>query len=431
MKRGCGLIFMAVEIIDSYWLDAGARLAAALGCGLLTGTERERRKGQGPERALAGIRSFTLASVLGCACMLAGGLPLVVVGAAMVSGLNVAAYWRSRSGDPGVTTEIALLLTFVIGALCVKSLPLAAALAVGMTGLLAAREPMHRFALHWLSEAEIRDGLLLGALALMALPLVPDRPLWGPVLNPYVITRLLVLLLGIQALAHFAGRLLASRHAMALSGFASGFASSTATIASLGLKVRQASALARASAGAALLSCVATLLQLLLVAASVSGAWLKSLWLPTLGGAMVALIWGMWMVRSGSAGSREAAEQTALAQGRMFSLREALLIAALLTGIQAGVHALSLWLGDAGLLAGTLLASLFEVHAAMAAIFVQGPPEGPASAALVRAVTLGVVVHALAKCVNAGLTGGAAYARAFVPGQLVHTAVFVGLLVSF
>lgn len=420
---------MATEILDTYWLDAGARLAAALGCGLLVGTERERRKGQGPDRALAGIRSFALASVLGCACMLAGGLSLALVGAAMVAGLSVVGHWRSRSGDPGVTTEIALLLTYVIGAMCVQSLPLAAALAVGMTVLLAAREPMHRFALHWLSEAEIRDGLLLGALALMALPLVPDRPLWGPVLNPYVITRLLVLLLGIQALAHFAGRLLASRDAMALSAFASGFASSTATIASLGLKVRQGNAPAKASGGAALLSCVATLLQLLVVAASVSGEWLKLIWLPSLAGAVVALLWGVWTIRSGLAEAKGVAGQTSPAQGRVFSLREALLIAALLTGIQAGVHGLSLWLGDAGLLAGTLLASLFEVHAAMAAIFVQGLPEGHGGGTLVRALALGVVVHALAKCVNAGVTGGAAYARAFVPGQLVHTAVFVALLV--
>lgn len=419
---------MPAEILGSYWLDAGARLAAALGCGLLAGTERERRKGQGPDRALAGIRSFSLASVLGCACMLTGGLPLVVVGAAMVAGLSVAGHWRSRSGDPGVTTEIALLLTYVIGVICVQSLPLAAALAVGMTVLLAAREPMHRFALHWLSEAEIRDGLLLGALALMALPLVPDRPLWGPVLNPYVITQLLVLLLGIQALAHFAGRLLASRDAMALSAFASGFASSTATIASLGLKVRKGHAPAKASAGAALLSCVATLLQLLVVAASISGAWLKLLWLPSLAGAVVALLWGAWVVRAGTADARSVTDQKPPAQGRVFSLREALLIAALLTGIQAGVHGLSLWLGDAGLLAGTLLASLFEVHSAMVAIFVQGLPEAPGGDTLVRALALGVVVHALAKCVNAGVTGGAAYAWAFAPGQLVHTAVFVGLI---
>lgn len=420
---------MAAGILDPDLMHAAARLAAALGCGLLVGVERERRKGRGPARALAGMRSFAVTSVLGCACMLAGGLPLTIVGAAFVAGLSVAAYWRSRSRDPGVTTEIALVLTFVIGALCVQALPLAAALSVGLTALLAARRPMHRFARHWLSAGEMRDGLLLGALALLALPLMPDRPLWGPALNPYVIARLLVLLLGIQALAHLAGRLLRTRHALALSAFASGFVSSTATIASLGLKVRQAGAPAKASAGAALLSCVATLGQALAVAASVSGAWLEKLWLPLLAGALTALLWGGWLIRSGTPREADAAGGMPEAPERMFSLREALMIAALLTGIQAGVYGLGLWLGDAGLLAGTLLASLFEVHAAMAALFVQAPPDAAAGGALVRAVALGLVVHALAKCVNAGLSGGAAYARAFIPGQLVHTSVCVGLLV--
>lgn len=423
---------MAAAIFDLELLEAGTRLAAALGCGLLVGVERERRKGRGPARALAGMRSFAITSVLGCACMLAGGLPLTTVGAALVAGLTVAAYWRSRSRDPGVTTEIALLLTFVIGALCVESLPLAAALAVGLTALLAARRPMHRFARHWLSTGEMRDGLFLGALALLALPLMPDRPLWGPALNPYVITRLLVLLLGIQALAHLAGRLLRTRHAMALSAFASGFVSSTATIASLGLKVRQAEAPPKASAGAALLSCVATLAQLLVVAASISAAWLKLLWLPALAGMAIALLWGGWLIRSGTSANTDLdiSEAKPAAPERMFSLREALVIAALLSGIQAAVYALGLWLGDAGLLVGTLLASLFEVHAAMAALFVQASPDAANSTSLVRAVALGVTVHALAKCVNAGLSGGAAYARAFIPGQLVHTTVCVGLLVS-
>lgn len=419
-------------MLDQDLWRAATQLAAALGCGLLVGVERERRKGRGPARALAGMRSFAVTSVLGCACMLAGGLALTVVGAALVAGLSVAAYWRSRSRDPGVTTEIALMLTFVIGALCVRALPLAAALAIGLTALLAARRPMHRFARHWLSAGEMRDGLLLGALALLALPLMPDRPLWGPALNPYVITRLLVLLLGIQALAHLAGRLLLTRHAMALSAFASGFVSSTATIASLGMKVRQAGAPAKASAGAALLSCVATLAQTLVVAASISGAWLKLLWLPASAGALVALLWGGWLIRSGSPGetddSEEAGKRPSPAE-RMFSLREALTIAALLTGIQAAVYGLGLWLGDAGLLAGTLLASLFEVHAALAALFVQGPPGSAGGAALVRAVALGLAVHALAKSVNAGLSGGAAYARAFIPGQWLHTAVCVALLV--
>lgn len=40
-------------------------LAAAFGAGLLIGIERKRRKGQGAQRALAGIRTFTLAALMG------------------------------------------------------------------------------------------------------------------------------------------------------------------------------------------------------------------------------------------------------------------------------------------------------------------------------------------------------------------------------
>ena len=276
-----------------------AALGAALGCGLLIGIERERRKGTGPGRALAGVRSFALACVAGAACMLLGGLWLSLVGAAFIAALGVVAHARDRSGDPGVTTEIALLLTFVIGALCTTDLALAAALAVVVTVLLAAREHMHRFANQWLRQGEVRDGLLLGALALIAVPLLPDHAYWGPVLNPRALATLLALLLAIQTLAHLAQRLLKTRHALMLSSLASGFVSSTATIATLGAQVRQGRADAPVMAGAALLSCVATLLQLLAVAAAVQPRWLAVLGLPLLAGALLVGLWGGWMVRQG------------------------------------------------------------------------------------------------------------------------------------
>ena len=47
-------------------------LAAALGGGLLIGIERERRKGTGPHRALAGVRTFTLAALAGAGAQLTG-----------------------------------------------------------------------------------------------------------------------------------------------------------------------------------------------------------------------------------------------------------------------------------------------------------------------------------------------------------------------
>ena len=46
-----------------------AVLATALGCGLLVGLDRERRKLRGPRRPLAGLRTFALTSVSGAAAM--------------------------------------------------------------------------------------------------------------------------------------------------------------------------------------------------------------------------------------------------------------------------------------------------------------------------------------------------------------------------
>ena len=53
-------------------------------------------------------------------------------------------------------------------------------------------------------------------------------------------------------------------------------------------------------------------------------------------------------------------------------------VAALLAGIQALVHGMELWLGRGGLIAGTLLAALADLHSALAAAFLSaGPATGP------------------------------------------------------
>jgi len=83
-------------------------LAVALGIGLLIGTERERRKGTGPERSAAGLRTFTLASLTGAVSFIAGGAPLLAVTTAGIFGLAALGYWRRVTDDPGLTTEVAL-----------------------------------------------------------------------------------------------------------------------------------------------------------------------------------------------------------------------------------------------------------------------------------------------------------------------------------
>lgn len=414
--------------------NAFAALLVALGCGLLVGIERERRKGSGPNRSFAGLRTFAVTSVAGAAAALTQIGGLVVAGALLVAGLALLAYQRDRSDDPGTTTEIALLLMYLTGVLCVWSPALAAGLAVGLTALLAGRERLHRFALHWLRPGEVRDGIVLAALALMALPLVPDQPLWGTPLNPHKVVQLLVLLLGVQSVAHLAARLLAAHHAVAVSALASGFVSSTATIATLGLAVREQGAQPRLMAGGGLLSCVSTQLQLLLVAAAMQPAWLARLWLPALVGAGVVALWGWVLLRGAPTDGDGLAVSSPRIEGlaargddRMFSLRGAAAVAVLLSSIQLVVHALQRWLGDAGLVAGALVAALADLHSALAAVFsATTPVSGPAG---VWAVALALLVHAASKSVTAGFAGGQAYLRWLAPGLWLHTVLVAAGLV--
>ena len=116
---------------------------------------------------------------------------------------------------------------------------------------------------------------------------------------------------------------------------------------------------------------MSTLLQLLLVAAAVQPAWLTHLALPALGGAVLALAWGFWLVRGAPA---EAAPVAVEQDERMFSLKGAVAVAALLAGIQVLVHVLTLWLGEAGLIVGSLLGALADLHSALAAVFTSGRP---------------------------------------------------------
>ncbi len=152
-------------------------VAVALGVGLPMGVERERRNGEQADREAAGLRSFALACATGAVAQWLPAAGLVAAGAVFVAVLAAVSHWKSRSRDPGLTTELALFTTYLIGVQAVISPALGAAFGVALAALLAARDRLHRFATRWLSEHELHDGLLLAALALIVLPLIPSRPI--------------------------------------------------------------------------------------------------------------------------------------------------------------------------------------------------------------------------------------------------------------
>ena len=170
-------------------------------------------------------------------------------------------------------------------------------------------------------------------------------------------------------------------------------------------------------------------MQLLIVVAGVSLGWLKFLLLPCIAGIVMLTVTALFLLHKMPMSSQQknvSSETSNMAEdSRMFSIKEAVIIALTLTVIQALVYGLSVLLGDKGLIIGTLLASLFEVHAAMTAVVVQGDIH---NSILVYAMVLGLATHSGSKCVNAFMTGGWRYGIYFAPVQIVHVLCVGGLL---
>jgi hypothetical protein len=98
--------------------------ASALGVGLLIGVIRERRL---PEVAVvAGLRTHALIALVGVASLWIG-LAAFVVALVVVGGLAALSYRKGGGGDPGITGEIALVLTALLGGLALRAPALASA----------------------------------------------------------------------------------------------------------------------------------------------------------------------------------------------------------------------------------------------------------------------------------------------------------------
>lgn len=351
--------------MDQWLSSQQIGLAVALGAGLLVGLERERRKGQGDDREAAGLRTFMVAALAGAvAQMLSVALSAIVL--AGVAGMAALSYWRSRSRDPGLTTELALVVTALIGMLAVVQPALAAGCAVLLACVLAARERLHHFATEWLSEQELHDGLLLSALVLVMLPLLPATPVsWLGQLSAQRVLMLVIVILVMQAAGHVAQRLLGARAGLALSGLLGGFVSSTATISAMGSLARREPGQWRLSWCAGVLSMAATWVQMLMMALVVSPAVAQQVW-PLVGwGVLVPLILGAVLWRSSKG---EVQTEAPNGPGRqVLRLREALSVSALLLGGAVLVN-LSQQYGVSGLLLGTGVAALADAHAPMASL---------------------------------------------------------------
>ena len=401
-------------------------LLVALGIGLLIGLDRERHKGEGPRRASAGIRTFALTALIGAIASHLGGEWLIGVALGGVSLLAVLAYLTSPSNDPGLTTEVALILTGLLGALAMREPGLGAALGVAVAVLLHVKPGLHSFVRDTLNEAEVRSGLVFAAATLIVWPLLPDRYM-GPfqAINPRALWAVVILIMAIGAAGYVLQRLLGPERGLPVAGFVSGFVSSSATIAAMGARVRDEPATLVPAVAGAVLSSVATIVQLALVLGAISPDTLTELALP-LGLAVLAATAYAAVV---SLSARDGQHASVPPPGEAFSFKAALVLAGLFAAVLLLSAGLRAWAGDKGTLLAAGAAGLVDTHSAAAAVasLVAAGKMAPAAAPV--PVMVALATNTLTKIAMAVSSGNAAFAARVVPGLLlVAAAAWAGLL---
>ncbi|MDP1753055.1 MAG: DUF4010 domain-containing protein [Reyranella sp.] len=399
-------------------------LAVALGIGLLIGIDRERRKGTGPGRAPAGIRTFTITSLCGAVAVIVGGDLLLAVVTAGVFAMAGLAYWQARDQDPGLTTEAALVTTALLGGLAIHEPDLAAGLGVIVAGLLTARTAIHGFVNSVLTEKEVRDGLIFAGATLVVLPLLPDKAM-GPygALNPHTIWIVVVLVMGVSALGYIAVRLVGARFGLPLAGLVSGFVSSIATIGAMGARAAKNGDLLGAAVAGAVLSTVATFVQLTLLIGATDTATLLALSVPLACGGGAAILYGGVFTALALRHKVERQDEP----GHAFSVRSAILFAALLAVILVASAALQDWFGNAGILAVASLAGLADTHSAAVSVASLVASDKLGVDAAIVPILAAVTTNTLTKMVFAVTGGGAAFAVRVIPGLiLVLAAAWAG-----
>lgn len=395
------------------------RLLSALAIGLLIGAERERRKGEGPSRSPAGIRTFAIASLIGAVTLVIGNEWLLAVAVVAVAALAAAAYFRSPQQDPGLTTETALILTVLLGGLSVERPVIAAAVAVAVAVLLASRERIHHFVSSVLSENELNDALVFLALALVVLPVVPNRFV-GPfrAINPHTILVIVVLMMSISAVGYIAVRLMGPKFGLPIAGLASGFVSSAATVGAMGSRARQEPKVARAAVAGAVLSTVATIVQLAIVIAATNWKTLAAIAVPLAASGVAAVLYGALL----TAKTLRSEMPATTARGHAFSLKTALIFSASIAGMLFASAALNAWKGEHGVIAAATVAGFADTHSpavSIASLVSAGPL---AANEAILPILAALTTNTITKAVLAFTSGGLRFGIQVVPGLLLVVA---------
>jgi len=381
--------------------------AVALLIGALVGIEREKRKAEEVEAGTRGLRTFILLAQVGA---IAGwlakvlGSPWLIVGALAVVAVQIAAGYllaaRVKPASLGLTTEVAALAVFLLGAMTTLGhRELAVGLGVVTAAVLAYKQPLHGL-VDKIGWDDVFAGLRLLIATFIVLPLLPDRTVdpWEA-LNPRILWLLVLLISGLSLVGYVATRVLDAHRGTALTGLAGGLVSSTAVTLSFSRQSRERKTVVTAGtlAGGILLAWCVMFARVIVEVTVVNATLLAQVLAPLAAMGLVSAGLGWLHLRRGSRARERAAPDTEEVRlSNPFSLTAGARVAAFFALVMLVVKIVQQQFPGEGVYIVAALAGLTDVDA-IALSMAQSAKTGDAGVA-VNAIVTALLANTLAKC---------------------------------
>jgi uncharacterized membrane protein (DUF4010 family) len=425
--------------VDVY--DPFISLGLAFAVGLLIGTEREQSAiaSEKPEGAFfGGARTFPLFAILGALASLIArqaGIWVVLITFLGVLGFVAISYIYdvTKDGDRGLTSEVALVLTFLLGVFAMTQgiiEPLRSkvffvlATAVVVTLLLSVKSPLHRFAAKT-TQGDILATMKFLVVAVVLLPLLPNAT-FGPmdVLNPFKIGLMIVLIGGVSFVGYVAMRVLGPGRGLSVTGLVGGLASSTAVTLTFSKRAKETPELAPACALAIILASTVMCVRIIIVVAAINRSLVTSVAIPMAAMTVGSLAACAWLYREAKRRTHKEGEQEGahVELTNPFELGSAIKLGAIFAIVLFISKAATTYAGSSGTYVAGLLAGTTDVDA-LTISMANLASNGLAADVAVTTILIGVASNTMVKGGIALALGGLALGKRVI---LAYTVSAVG-----
>lgn len=440
-------------------LSLSLRFLFALLVGAIVGLERESSRHGDDEGSAGGIRTYALVSLLGA---LAGFFYLEQVSSMLVLltafvGVLVLIYYALGSylhKRLGMTSEISVLLTFVLGFLAVAeivSLQILVILVVVTLLVLSIKSHTRKLA-SGVSGHEVQSFISYALIALVILPLLPNTAVtfshvpflpqllggYGielgqfanvEIFNPRKIWFIVALVTGIDVFGYILGKLVGSKKSFTLTSFVAGFISSTSATSALAQKSKKNTAI-HTLLGAALLANLASFFQVFLLVGPINAAFLVKL-TPTLLAIILAAAAGViyfFAFGEKKNGVSKNDRKENQEERKIYALKPAIKFAGILILVKFITKVCLILFGDSGFMVSSVIASV----AGLDAIIINLADLAGKSITFETAILTFILVNAtnlLSKSFYAFWGGSRSFAAKFLASVvLIISLSFVGFL---